>query len=152
MSQADGITKEIGDHKFTIYYLPPVESHDLLIDLAKMIGPSLGPVLGSVGSELSEKGLAAIMDIELDPEFLSQAASTLFNNLDKPVVKKVMEALRSKTLIDGKPLDKVFDVVFLGRLDLMYRWFFWGIWVQWGKSFGASDDAVLVPGALAQTG
>jgi hypothetical protein len=140
VSQLDAERKVIGGKTFEMYMLPPMESHELLMDVAKMVGPSLGPVLDKLFGEGRSKG--EILEQELGAEFFTKAASALFAGLDKKVLADVMGALRKVTFVDGACLDGTFDVEFKGNLDSMYKWLFFGMNVQWGKSLGALVSAV----------
>ncbi len=142
MSQFDAETKEIDGEKYEVYMLPPMQSHDLLMDVAKMIGPALGPVLDKLFS--GGRSAGEVLDMEVSSEFFTKASSALFSGLDKKVLHDVIKALRSVTHVGGKKLDSVFDVHFKGRLDNMYKWLAFGMSVQWGKSFSALVSAVPV--------
>lgn len=139
MSQLDAEKKVIGGKTFEVYMLPPMDSHELLMDVAKMVGPSLGPVLDKLFGEGRSKG--EVLEQELGTEFFTKAASALFSGIDKKVLADVMQALREVTHVDGVPLDGSFDMQFKGNLDSMYKWLFFGMKVQWGKSLGALVNA-----------
>jgi hypothetical protein len=151
VSQLDAEKKVIGGKTYEVYMLPPMQSHELLIDVAKMVGPALGPVLDKLFSGDRSKG--EVLDQELGVEFFTKAASALFSGLDKKVLNDVMSALRQVTHVDGVALDTNFDFHFKGNLDSMYKWLFFGMKVQWGKSFGALVSAApaLHPGAKEES-
>ena len=136
MSQQDGAKKKIGDRMFTMYPLPPMKSHELLMDLFQMFGPALGTALdGFMGGSDGLKKLAELGEQDLGPDFFSSASKQLFNGYKKETSREIIEALREVTLVDpGGKLDEVFDIVFLDKLEQMYAWLFWGLKVQWGKS------------------
>jgi len=136
MSQVQPSSKTIGEHQFTIYMLPPMQSHDLLMDLVQMVGPGLGPVFDALSTKAQGKQLTEILGEDLSSDFFSKAASALFGGLRKEVLERIIRAFRTVTQVDGKTLDPVFDAFFLGRLDMMYSWLVWGMGVQWGKVFG----------------
>lgn len=140
MSQLDAERKVIDGKSFEVYMLPPMTSHDLLMDVAKMVGPALGPVLDKLFSGDRSKG--EVLEQEIGAEFFTKAASALFSGLDKKVLSDVMRALREVTHVEGVPLDGIFDIQFKGNLDSMYKWLFFGMKVQWGKSLSALASAV----------
>ena len=148
MSQADPHAKTIGEHEFVMYMLPPMQSHDLLMDVIQMVGPGLGPVFDALGSKAKDKALSDLLSEDLTSDFFTKAAETLFSGLRKDVLEKSIKALRKVTQIDGKSLDSTFDLHFLGRLDLMYQWLIWGFQVQWGKAFGALLGGIGQQGAV----
>ena len=76
MSQKDEMSKRIGEHEYTVQMLPPLKSHDLLVSVTKMIGPSVGPLLDMLVSQA--KPGSAIMDQVVSPDFFGKAASVLF--------------------------------------------------------------------------
>lgn len=142
MSQHDGVTETVGEHEYTMYMLPPMRSHNLLMDVAKMVAPAIGDAVGALLSGKTDEKKASIMEQEISPELISSAVSKLAKDVNQKTSDKVFSAFREVTHVDGKPLDRIFDEHFRGALDEMYRWLFWGMRVQWGKSLSA-----LVSGA-----
>jgi hypothetical protein len=136
MSQQSIEIKEIDGKKFEMYMLTPIESNDLLIDVVKMIGPSLGPVFDMYFNKLKEAGTKDIMEQEVGGDFFSKAAKALFTDIDKVVLNSCIDKFKAVTTVDGAMLknDEVFLNTFSGKLGDMYKWLFWGMSVQWGKS------------------
>jgi hypothetical protein len=136
MSQQSIEIKEIDGKKFEMYMLTPIESNDLLIDVIKMIGPSLGPVFDMYFSKLKDAGVENIMEQEVGGDFFSKAAKALFTDIDKVVLNECIRLFRTQTHVDGANLnnDDVFTNTFSGKLGDLYKWLFWGMSVQWGKS------------------
>jgi len=137
MSQNQPVTEDIEGIQYTFYMLPPMTSHNLLMDVAKMIGPAVGPVLDSaLKGESSEQG-QSFLDKEVGPEFFTNAAGALFRELDKNILERVIKEFSQSSEADGAPLNKIFDAHFQGALDRMYKWLAFGMRVQWGKSLSA---------------
>ena len=149
MSQNEGTTESIGGSEYTVYMLPPMISHDLLMDVAKMVGPALGPVFDTFFSDALKGGKANILDQAVSPEFFTKAAGALFGGLDKKVLREVIDKMTGVTHVDGKPLKPIFDMHFRGKLDVMYRWLAFNMQVQWGKSLGALGSIITTRGAEA---
>jgi len=152
MSQAQEATETIGEHEYTMYMLPPIQSHNLLMDIVKMVGPALGDVIGGVLSGRSADKKVDLMEQEVGPEVITKAAGKLFQDVNKQTLEKVISSFRGVTHVDGKPLDKIFDVIFRGGLDEMYKWLFFGMRVQWGKSLSALVSGIGGQGGLASLG
>lgn len=144
MSQRTAVEKEIGEKQFTMYMLGPMVSHELLMDVMKMVGPAIGPMFDVVlsGKGTGEIDIGKVMEEQVGGEFFSKAATALFGGLDKKVLRDIINAFSAVTHIDGVPLDKTFEVQFAGDLGMMYQWLAWGMAVQWGKSFGALASMV----------
>jgi hypothetical protein len=147
MSQLTPETKEIDGHNYEMYMLDPMTSHHLLTDVVKMIGPSLGPVFDVFFSGAIKKD-QSILDQEVNSDFFTKAAGSLFGALDKNTLDRVINAFQEKTHVDGKMLKGIFLAHFLGRLDSMYKWLIWGAQVQWGKSFNALVEALPIQKVL----
>ncbi len=145
MSQKDGVTETIGDHEYIMYMLPPIKSHNLLMDVARMVAPAIGDAVGALLSGKSDEKKADILEQEIGPELISSAISKLARDVNQKTSEKLISTFREMTHVDGKQLDKIFDDHFRGALDEMYKWLFWGMRVQWGKSLSA-----LVSGASGQ--
>lgn len=148
MSQKEGVTEVIDGKTYTMYMLPPMVSNDLLIDVAKMIGPALGPVVDYLVTGKKSDELSAVMDKELDSGFFTKVATSLSRELDKEVFTRVIQTFKQFTHVDGQPLDRIFDAHFRGELGAMYRWLAWGMRVQWGKCWSALGGVVSLPGAI----
>jgi hypothetical protein len=144
MSQMEGTSKQIGDKTYTMYMLSPMVSHDLLVDVVKMVGPALGPVFDVLFTGTKKE---LNLDQELDIAFFTKASSALFSGLDKSVFHAVIDAFKLVTHVDDKPLDKIFDIHFAGKLEDMYQWIAFGMSVQWGKSLSALIGEISDRGA-----
>jgi len=147
MSQFNSVEKEIGESTYSMYMLKPITSHNLLMDVVKMVGPGLGSVVGSLFSGADKQDAKTIMEKEVNPELITGALSQLFKDVNKQTLEQVIKAFRQQTHVDGKELNGIFDVHFMGKLDEMYIWLTWGMSVQWGKSLSALASGVSGPGA-----
>ena len=145
MSQLKAETTKIGDHEIQMFMLDPMTSHELLVDVATMVGPALGPVLDSILSGRSIGELDGILDENLGADFFTKATKELFSGLNKKTLREVIETFRKVTYVDGIELEKTFAEVFRGELDTMYKWIAWGMGVQWGKSLIALVGAIPSP-------
>lgn len=134
MTQQDGETREIDGCVYKVYMLHPMLSHDLLMDVAKMVGPALGPLFDGQAAE--QKGTT---NDELVRNTFTKASAALFSGLDKSIVNKVITAFRAVTHVDGKKLEDQDNFVnqFKGKLHNMYAWIAFGMMVQWGKCLSA---------------
>lgn len=149
MSQKVGTLQRIGEHDYTMYMLAPMISHDLFIDVLKMVGPALGPVVDALLKQGETKDLTGFLQQDLGVDFFTKAASSLFGGLDKKILAATIAAFRTVSFVDEKPLDGIFDEHFRGDLGGMYQWLLWGMRVQWGKSLSALGSAVVAQGAAA---
>lgn len=147
MSQKSFQEKIINGYKYSVHMLPPIESNNWLIDLSKMIGPSVGPLL----DKFIGKSFEQILQTDIELEFLSKATQLLFSNLDKETIEKLMRRLSEKTLVDGKKLTDLFDVHFSGKLDEMYEWLLFAMKVQWGNSLRALWKLIGTQSALTES-
>ena len=152
MPQDQGPTEQIGDHEYMVLMMSPTPSFELLEDVSKMIGPSLGPVLDALWSGARGKKIDRIADLleaDLDGEFFTRAARSLFGSIDKRVMRTVLDAMKDKTYVDGKPLKPIFEEHFRGKLDVMFKWLAFAMKVQWGNSLGALGGFMTARGAEA---
>jgi len=139
MSQTKPIKTEIKGHEYDMYMLDPLTSHDLMLDVMKMIGPAAGPVMDAVFGVIKTALKAKVEDIgdmEIPNTAFSDAFSKLFPALDKRTIRECIDTFRKITTVDGKPLAKeeIFKLHYTGALDEMHAWLLWGMRVQWGKS------------------
>lgn len=120
MSQATAKTEEFDGKKFTVHMLPPRAARDILVDMTKVLAPALGAMADSKSGNI-----ASFLKDELksgDSGF-SAIASALADRLDKKMLDDHMKALASVTQVDGVPLDKIFDAIFLGGIGTMFKWY-----------------------------
>ena len=149
MSQVVPVKTTIGEKQYTMSMLPPMKSHRLLTKVAKMVGPSLGPVFDKLFNEV-KAGKGDVLDQDVPVAFFTNAAGSLFDSLDEKVLDEVMAEFQAVTVVEGLGLlEGKFDVHFLGRLDEMYQWVAWGMSVQWGKVFGGLAAAAKAKVAMA---
>ena len=141
MSQKDPVIKRIGDYNFKMFMLPPLLSNRLLLEVTKMIGPSVGPVVDMIFNSVKSRNTDAL-DIELGSDFFSKAAQALFKDLEVATTERLIEAFSKVTAVDDQPLEGRVDYFFIGELDVMYQWLAWGLKVQWGKCLGSLVNAI----------
>ena len=152
MSQKDGVTETIGESKYVMYMLPPIQSHNLLMDVVKMVGPAIGDAVGAIFDGKPADKEIDILNMDVPGELISGALTKLFDGVNKKTLEQMISAFRGMTHVDDAPLDKTFDNHFRGELDMMYKWLFWGMKVQWGKSFSALASGASGRGAGAGLG
>ena len=142
MSQLTTEKTKIGEHEYEMHMLDPLTSHDLLMDVAKMIGPAIGPVFDRLFQNKKVTDLEGVLDQNIGVDFFSSAADSLFKGIDKKVLRNVIDEFQKVTFVDGTELSKTFAIHFRGALDSMYQWIAWGMSVQWGKSLSALVGAI----------
>jgi hypothetical protein len=134
-----------------MYMLSPMISHELFIDVCKMVGPSLGPAIDALIKKFTpDSNLGGLLEQELSGDFFTKALTALFGGLDKKILRDTINAFKTVTHADGMALVDIFDAHFHGRLDALYEWLLWGMRVQWGKSLSALGKGLLARGAAAQ--
>lgn len=137
MSQHTLESTTIGEHTYEMGMLAPRLSNSLLMAVARMVGPAVGPLLDATTKSQESKG-KSVLDMELGGDFFSKAIGALFEHLDEKTFDRVVNEFAKVTIVVGKgELPKVFDAHFMGALDELYKWLAWGMKVQWGKSFSA---------------
>jgi hypothetical protein len=152
MSQREAVEKTLGEHKYTMYMLPPRTSNALLVKVVKMVGPSIGPLFDMFFNKLkSSKDMSEIMDEEIGVEFFQNASSTFFEHLDNDIINEVLDQFAKVGEADGHPMPGIFDLHFMGDLGRMYKWMFWGMQVQWGKSLGDLIGQIPLPSVKETT-
>lgn len=137
MSQLDSESTTIGDHKFEIFKLSPLEAQDTLIDIVQALAPAAGEIAGAI-----EGGVNNLLDSDLASPRVGAAVSKLVAGLTKDRMRALVATMRGVTHCDGQPLERSFEVVFRGDLPLMYRWLWFAIKVQFGNFSGLVQNAL----------
>lgn len=138
MSQMDCQETVIDGVTYSVYMLPPKAAMDMLVDIGKVVGPSLGTILDAA----SEKGgITHLLDMSVNSEFFSKAAGQLFERMDKAVLRSTIDQLVQVSMADGVKLDSIFEIHFRGKLGSMFQWLTFALKVQFGNFLSALGDA-----------
>ncbi len=124
--------------------LPPMDAMDMLVDLSKVAGPSLGTMIDAVKGAFGQGGLEGVLEQELDGQMISQAITELVDRLDKQVLRSLTATLAARTLMDGQKLHVIFDAHFTGHLGDMMRWIVFALEVQYRDFWSALADTMPV--------
>lgn len=129
-------SKEIEGVLYEVHQLGASEGLSILMDLVKLLGPALGPVLESGALESVNLGLAV---------------RTLCESLDKAKVKTIVDAMaRSTTAVGVGRLDGAFEAHFAGRMGLLLKWLSFAVGAQYDDFFGSLADAVKSVGGAVK--
>ncbi len=136
MGQGTITTETIEDTTYGVYMLDPLVANDMLVDIIKTIGPSVGAILGSLG-EADSKDDA--LNTKISSESMQAAFVEFSTRVSKIQLRETMNVLARKTEVQvgdtAKMLDSVFADHFRGRIGLMYRWFYFALKVQFADFF-----------------
>jgi hypothetical protein len=147
MPQSDSQTKEIGGYSYTVSMLDPLTASDLLIDISKVVGPSLGAAAGAAGGDGSD-------DDKPDPEMLDRAISGLFQRIEKTELRRIINLLSTVTQVrigDKTPfLETILAEHFRGQVGKMYEWLGFALKVQLGDFFSSVVPAIADAAPLIQ--
>lgn len=146
MSQSTPEKRTLGSYEYSVYMLPPLEAHDMLVDLGVSVLPSLGNVFAAfVGTEDPEQSSEAkdlweaIQDAS-NPDQMAKAFESLAVSLakNKGLFRDMIDKLSRQTMVrlddDREPrLSDVFNTHFRGQLPAMYKWLAFALEVQFGN-------------------
>jgi len=97
--------KEIDGHQVVVVQFAGQRNFDILLDLARLVGPVIGAATKGGGSGTLE----SVMEANVD---LSEVADALFGRMDKGEVKDLVTRMLASTYVDDKQID--FDAFFAG--------------------------------------
>ena len=140
MPQNELASTTIGEFDYEMAMIAARRSNRLLIAVAKMVGPAVGPLIDKAADQ--KKGVKSLLDVELGADFFSKALSNLFAHLDEDTLDRVVDEFAKVTFVTGvgKLSDQgKIDIHFQDRIGDLYKWLLWGMKVQWGKSLSALD-------------
>jgi hypothetical protein len=153
MTQLDSQSTEIDGVTYTVTMLDPLTANDLLVDIAHIIGPSLGAGAGAFASILG-KSDEEQLDTEANPEMLDRAISGFFERVTKQKMREIIGILSTVTTIqvgDKTPCLKVLLAAhFKGKLGKMYEWLAFALKVQLGDFFSSALPAIELVAPLAR--
>ena len=141
-------SKTVKEWTYTVHQLPPKKALDLLMDLAKMVGPAFGMIVSDVGN------LKGVLDKDISDiktAFLGEAVKALFGGLDKATVMRSIETLAEVTSVTveggqggqgGGNLKAIFDVHFQGNLGALMQWLPFALQVQYDDFFGGLGNVM----------
>lgn len=151
MSTDGPVTTELGGHTWLLGLLGTTESLDTMTRLAKLVGPAL---TGNI-AQGDKSGVPA-------------ALAALFSKADPKEVHALIKKLLGGCLMDGRPLfapdsngkagvGGIYEVVFKGRLPLLFKVVGWAIRENFGdfsespEPDEASSAATLDGGPTSET-
>jgi hypothetical protein len=148
MTQLDSQSKDIDGYTYTVSMLDPLAANDLLIDIAHVVGPSLGAGAGAFASVIGgdEDGDGDAMDAKADPMMLDRAISGFFERVTASKMRAVIKLLAGVTRvrIEGNEpfLNDILLAHFQGRFGKMYEWLFFALKVQLGDFFSSMEPVI----------
>lgn len=137
--QSESKTQEFDGKKFTVFMLPPRQARGMLVDMTKVLAPAFGAMAGSEAG-----GFAAFISSEVSTGRFNAAVVSLMDRLDETMLDNHMKALASVTQVDGVTLDKTFDIIFLGNLGMMFKWYIFALKVNFEDFTNALGNATSV--------
>lgn len=147
--QSDKTRKTIDGFEYTILMLDPLEASDMLVDLNKMLVPTMAVAAGAVAS--TPGGIKEMLDGKgamgaSVGKAISQGLVTFVEALDKQTLRSWIDTLSRVTSvrIDGKDpqLNNVFNNHFRGRLGAMYKWLAFALEAQFSDFLSSFKDAI----------
>lgn len=140
------VTKLINGRKYQVTMLGATEGLDVLDDLLKVLGPAFGALAG--GLDLT-KGLK---EADLKGAAIERAVTALVQSTDKERTKSIIRRLAECTLVDGKPLQAIFEVHFAGAYAELFKWLTFGLEAQFSDFFGGWGGLVKRVGDMFAEG
>lgn len=141
--------RQIGESIYRVHTLGATPSLDLLLELGRMVGPSLGILVDGLESgKLSE-----MLSAKLSGDAFGRALEGLASRMDTPKVQGMIAKLRAKTEVDVsgggafQQLAPVYEVHFAGKMSDLFAWFKFALEVQYGDFFALLGS--LAPPARA---
>lgn len=130
MPQSQSKSRTIDGVCYEVHMLPPRTAMQLISRLGKIIGPALKA--GGKESDTENALLAAI--------------GAALEIMDEQVLTLVSDKLAAVSHADGMPLDKIFDVHFIGRMGAWVEWIAFALHTQlsgFGPALANASELVL---------
>jgi len=126
--------KTIDGHKVTVTQFPAWTAFNLQIKVIGLLGPSL--ITGLSGLKTLDFDLGNLNDEDFNFEKIGKAFTELFTKLTPEVSESIVRELIVSTRVDGQEIanDDIFDDIFSGKLDLMFKVVGYAVQVNY-KSF-----------------
>lgn len=154
MTQLDNQSKEIDGVTYTVAMLNPLAANDLLIDIAHVVGPSLGAGAGAFAGAFTSGDGADPMETKADPMMLDRAISGFFERVTTAKMREMISTLAKVTTVrlgDKSPfLNDILAVHFQGKLGKLYEWLGFAIKVQLGDFFDSAIPAIASAAPLVR--
>lgn len=130
-------TTVIDGYRYEMTMLGATAGYRLFFKLLTMFGPSFGDMMDAAGG-------GDIQDVDLSSSAAVRGIKSLTTNVSESDLDHVIEQLRSQTHVSVEkgsektvPLSKVFEMHFMGELNSMFKWLWWGLKVQYQTFSGA---------------
>lgn len=129
--------KTIGDHTYRVYQLPATQGLAMFMDLAKMVGPSLGVLIDAAKTEKGgSASLSDLMGTNIQGDAFGTAMTALVDRFDTAKVQEMISKLREKTEVDISGagnfvrLGSIYEVHFAGKIGGLLGWLRFALEVQ----------------------
>lgn len=159
MSQQDGETTTIGPHTYRVRHIDPLTATDITVDLAKLFGPVIAAVGGTILSGSNTKSqLKSLLDGEKlkdehgepiedgTPQAIERALSGLFEKLSKEQIRYLINVMSPVTEVkkgDKWPqLDSIFEIHFRGDPAGIFKWLGFAMQVNFKGFFSGMAGAI----------
>ena len=141
MSQMDLKTTTIDDVEYSMTMLPPKVARKLLLKIWGIVAPILDGVIEK------NPDIEKLAEKKVGLNLLNGAFAASADRLSEADLDWAMNELADITNVhmggDETPkLSRVFDAHFAGKIGIMFRWFAWGLQVQF------ADFSDMVAGAI----
>jgi hypothetical protein len=123
-------SKEIGKHTYSVTPLTAKKAYKLLTKILKIVGPGVGTIVDGRSAD----GL------------VGQLIGQITERLDETAVEQIVDMLIAQTTVrmDGRdvPVEKIFDVHFVGKMSELMRVLAFALEVQYGDFFADLGGAL----------
>ena len=137
---------DLDGHTFHVNMLPATKALEVLRRISRALGPSLAAVVAA-----SNGATIGAIDIST----VGPAFTTLFDRLDEAELKYLTKAFLETALVDGDPLWRQIDTVFMGKTFSLMKLMRFAFEVNFGDFFAAARGFVashVVPKASPSAG
>lgn len=150
--------KTIGEHTYRVYQLPATQGLTMFMDLAKMVGPSLGVLIDAVKSEKGgAASLSDLMGTSLQGDAFGTAIAALVERFDTAKVQDMISKLREKSEVDVSgsgnfvKLGAVYEAHFAGKIGTLLSWLRFALEVQFADFLSSlASRAPTAPSAASK--
>jgi len=126
---------------------PARHAFAMKIKLLRLLGPSLGELIGTVVDGKSDgKKAFDILSSDVDFERIGSTIRNLMDVLDEDTFMNLVDKILDSTRVDGKEIsdEETFNAIFTGSLELVYKILWFVLEVNFGSFFGKSGIGSLI--------
>ena len=144
--------REVKGAIYRVHQFKATKGLGMFLELAKMVGPSLGILVdGAAPGKDGKVDLASVMSMRISGDVFGKATEALFGRMDTARVQAMIAELAEQTYVNPEPsqgdkfvpLKSIYELHFAGKLGALFAWLKFALEVQFADFLSSLGTSAL---------